>query len=935
MSDDQTLHLSEMETQLTPGGTPAGPGPASVLGTLLLADLVDSTKLTEELGDQRAMEVFLLHTQLSRDLLRGYDAHEIDRSDGFLFLFNRPVDALRYALEYHEGLRVVSHDERVPLTARVGIHFGEVYMMENSTADVLRGAKPREIEGLAKPFAARMMSLAGPGQTLLSHTAFDLARRSAVGNDAIPPEAQWIAHGLYQFKGMEEPVNVYEVGIPGVAPLAPPESTEKARRLAVEANEETIGWRPAAGAPVPFRHNWVLAERLGVGGFGEVWLARNDRLRERRVFKFCFQADRLRALRREVALLRIIKERLGERDDIVRLYDWNFDEMPFFLEYDYTSGGDLKQYAANHGGIGAISQKQRLAFFLQTARAVEAAHKAGVIHKDIKPSNVLIGEVPDGPPRAKLADFGVGALSPNSTSSSSSEDFAITGLTGTLSEASGSMSGTRLYMAPELLEGKPASVASDIYSLGVLLYQLAIGDFDRALTIDWERHVRNPALAELIASCAAGSPEERPASVEEVVLRVERLATTSGARLRLRYMARRLWRNKLLLLILVIVLVGGSTGIALVVDASLRRSVGSKLMEIRELRWKAKQEQEPAHPAVAVAPVVQLSSPGATPAPTPAPRVEPVPPPRSPAADGNPFFTPAPTIVAPAPAAAPFRGLSIATGFEQPFARDLFHAIATGNDTEVDFHFDYSTLHSGPLGRVAVPPSPNGAPGDTRALRMTANNRDLTQRIEAATVYPAFDRPMKRFLFRFDFWMNYPAAPDQTDASWSGAEGATEIFTFGAARSFPEVPWRMGTNLDGFFFTVCNDGKTENDFTYREGTGRGMETLDHVPNWHGAEATDSSHEAWIRAFPSPPYRLAGAPGHGWTTVEMVVEDRQVHVYMTTPITPRRLFGKWETKNPFPEGLIPFITYGDPFPSIAKVPAHTFGLIDNLVIQELE
>jgi len=84
---------------------------------------------------------------------------EIDRTDGFFLLFDNAPAAARYALACHEALADLA------LRARVGLHVGPVTLRDNDPADVARGAKPHDVEGLAKPFAARLMSLARAGQT--------------------------------------------------------------------------------------------------------------------------------------------------------------------------------------------------------------------------------------------------------------------------------------------------------------------------------------------------------------------------------------------------------------------------------------------------------------------------------------------------------------------------------------------------------------------------------------------------------------------------------------------------------------------------------------------------------------------------------------------------------------------------------------------------
>src|SRR5262245_8145648 len=116
--------------------------------TLLFADLVDSTALVARLGDVRAAQLWAEHDRQARQLLARHDGIEIDRSDGFFLLFRQPSDAWRFAGSYH-GLV-----GRLGMAARVGIHHAVVAVRSNPAEEVARGAKPMEVEGIAKPLAA-------------------------------------------------------------------------------------------------------------------------------------------------------------------------------------------------------------------------------------------------------------------------------------------------------------------------------------------------------------------------------------------------------------------------------------------------------------------------------------------------------------------------------------------------------------------------------------------------------------------------------------------------------------------------------------------------------------------------------------------------------------------------------------------------------------
>jgi putative peptide modification system cyclase len=216
----------------------AGFDPASSpqVRTLLLTDLCDSTLLVERLGDKPAAELFRAHDRIVLELQQRWRGRLIDRSDGLLLLFERPIDGLGFALDYTRGLRELGdrpelRDRKLTLQARAGLHVGEVLTWLNSEAAVQAGAKPLEVEGLAKPLAGRLMTLARPGQILLSATAEPLARRAARELGERSEHLIWKSHGRWRFKGVPDGQEIFEVGEPGYAPLrAPKQNGGKAWR---------------------------------------------------------------------------------------------------------------------------------------------------------------------------------------------------------------------------------------------------------------------------------------------------------------------------------------------------------------------------------------------------------------------------------------------------------------------------------------------------------------------------------------------------------------------------------------------------------------------------------------------------------------------------------------------------------------------------------
>lgn len=280
----------------------------------------------------------------------------------------------------------------------------------------------------------------------------------------------------------------------------------------------------AGGDMVPGRKAWQLDRALGDSGADDVWLARQAKTGEARVFKFADAPDRLRSLKREAALSRLVFAALGKAAPLPPLYEWNFDAAPFFLEYAW-GGRDLIAWADEAGGLGAISLDQRLAVAAMIARALATVHGLGILHKDLKPANILIDdgdEGGEGGPLVRLVDFGSGRLLDDALLAR----FDISD-PGSLQSDLGKdepRSGTLAYRAPELVGDAVPTVKSDIYALGLILYQLVVGDFAATLAPGWEGRVADPLLRQDIARAAEGSPAARLGNAAELADRIDRLA---------------------------------------------------------------------------------------------------------------------------------------------------------------------------------------------------------------------------------------------------------------------------------------------------------------------------------------------------------------------------------------------------------------------------
>jgi hypothetical protein len=152
-----------------------------------------------------------------------FQGREIDRSDGFLLSFERPIDAVNFALLYQASIPA-----KTRLDTRIGIHWDIVVEVKQDEIFTLGGAKSVELEGLGKNIAARTMSLCQAGQVLLTEEAFQAVKNRT--NHWTPPKTRYVCVGLYRFKGVSEPQVIYAVG-QTIESLQPPPSSEKVKRL--------------------------------------------------------------------------------------------------------------------------------------------------------------------------------------------------------------------------------------------------------------------------------------------------------------------------------------------------------------------------------------------------------------------------------------------------------------------------------------------------------------------------------------------------------------------------------------------------------------------------------------------------------------------------------------------------------------------------------
>ncbi len=189
-----------------------------ILRVIFFSDLVGSTDMKRRLGDAGAARLMSRHDSLFRYLLSQYRGREeAQTGDGFFATFDLPSDAARFALAFQDALR--RWDEGEAPAARVGLHLGEILTLDGSD---------KKLVGLAVDLTSRVMGLAEGGQILMTRAVFDSVRqqlREGFGDRPL----RWLSHGPYSLKGIDEAVEVCEVGAEGLAPLRMPNESEKAR----------------------------------------------------------------------------------------------------------------------------------------------------------------------------------------------------------------------------------------------------------------------------------------------------------------------------------------------------------------------------------------------------------------------------------------------------------------------------------------------------------------------------------------------------------------------------------------------------------------------------------------------------------------------------------------------------------------------------------
>lgn len=257
-----------------------------------------------------------------------------------------------------------------------------------------------------------------------------------------------------------------------------------------------------------FARRYQIIEEIGKGGMGKVYKVLDKEVNAKIALKLIkpeIAANKkiIERFRNELRLARDIAHK-----NVCRMYDLNKEDGAYFITMEYVDGEDLKGLIRK---MGRLSPGQAISIAKQVCDGLAEAHKLGVVHRDLKPQNIMIDR--DG--NARIMDFGI------------ARSLRAKGITG-----SGVMIGTPEYMSPEQVEGKDTDKRSDIYSLGVILYEMVTGQVpfagDTPFTIGVKHKSEIPQppkeliaqipndLNSVILRCLEKDKEKRYNTVEEL-----------------------------------------------------------------------------------------------------------------------------------------------------------------------------------------------------------------------------------------------------------------------------------------------------------------------------------------------------------------------------------------------------------------------------------
>jgi predicted Ser/Thr protein kinase len=423
--------------------------------------------------EDAAFEVVRELQDLAKDAVSNHGGRVVKHiGDAVLSVFDSTNSAVQAALDLQTSFRNSKSAQAHEVALRIGVHAGEI--REDTDGDVY---------GDGVNIASRVEGAAEPWQVVVTEAVWQQIRTRSSYSTA--------GMGERAFKGIEDPLPLYVVSSASPLDLVRSESEPQPDAVLLDRYE--------------------VRQLIGMGGMGQVFLAHDRSLDVPVALKVIrdelrHEPTSLKHLKQEARLCRSLSH-----PNILRIHDFQEGGGREFLVMEYVEGQTLQERLAKEDTLEA-QEVRRIG--IEACKALEYAHREGVIHRDLKPGNILLST--DG--SVKVADFGLARVARDS----------MMRLSGVMA------SGTLIYMSPEQLDGETGE-RSDLYSLGVVLYEMLSGN-PPFVTGDIPTQIRqkppkplggeDEELAAVILRMLAKDPEDRFASVAE--LRVELAGSAVG-----------------------------------------------------------------------------------------------------------------------------------------------------------------------------------------------------------------------------------------------------------------------------------------------------------------------------------------------------------------------------------------------------------------------
>jgi formylglycine-generating enzyme required for sulfatase activity/class 3 adenylate cyclase len=386
---------------------------------VLFTDVVGSTTYFDRFGDTAGLLLLHRHGRLVVSAVEECQGTVIKTiGDSVMAEFPDPLLGVRAAIEIQR--RLCQHNQGLAdndrLQIRIGINFGVVFRRGN------------DLFGDTVNVAARIAKRSQASQILVSRSVYEATLNTEICCKSL---------GMAMLEGKAEGEQLYEVAWADAA-------TGEELRSNIEPVQAQAG--PALDRE-PVSPRYEILDRVGAGGMGVVFKARDRETGELVALKvlkpeFADLATSLESLKNELRLARKITHK-----NVCRIYDLSHADGGTFISMEFVEGESLRSVLNR---FNALSSRQGIKFAQQICDGLREAHAQGIVHRDIKPENLMI----DTAGNVKLMDFGLAHL---------------------VAEHSTGTAGTPAYMAPEQAQGAPIDQRADIYSLGLVLFEIFTG----------------------------------------------------------------------------------------------------------------------------------------------------------------------------------------------------------------------------------------------------------------------------------------------------------------------------------------------------------------------------------------------------------------------------------------------------------------------------